>query len=778
MPHNRVPQLTESDSMNSATAHHGRAFDFSSVLACAWLIAFFLFFFSFTLPNSKPQTSRQDIWSELPDLFVYSAVQHPDPGAVQTGWRHLPQRFDLMLVATTIMAGAWGLGHLLLRLVQVPLAAHCLEKTVFAYGVGLSGLSLIVLGCGLAGLLSRPLFLGLLAVCILGELSARLVAQMKSRSIRSGKKVHSIFAAVLIGRQVSNESLLKGLGIVAVMLFLMATLLGSMLPSFDFDAKEYHLQGPKEFYQLGRITFLPHNVYTSFPFLTETLSLLAMVLRGDWYWGALAGKAVLMCFAPLTALALFAAGRRWFNPTVGWLAAVIYLSTPWTYRISIIAYAEGGLTFYLFASLLAVMIGIEKHAYGTPSLRQFLLAGVLAGSAMACKYTGVLMVILPLAAAVVVSGFMLRSITGSFIRTTGKSVAAFILGTAIVIGPWLVKNTVETGNPVYPLLYSVFDMVFNVNDWNESLDLKWKAGHSPDTYALSDLRKKFVDVTTKSDWLSPLLFGLAPLALFAAGTRPIVWSLWLFVVYLFLAWWLFTHRIDRFWIPLIPVVSLLAGIGATCSSTRLWQYVYGTIMTLAVIFNLGFITTHHCGYNAYLGDINQARSWSEFTAAGIQFLNRMNLTNNTKVLCVGEAQVFDARFPVVYNTVFDRSIFQQWCAMESEGISDGNLAMRDPEQIRQKFLDEGITHVYVNWREILRYRPTYGYSDFVTPERFIWLRHRNVLGRAIHAPESYDDVRNLQPSEKKQLDQWGRALKTTINGHSSYPKWQVFPVTP
>ena len=75
-------------------------------------------------------------------------------------------------------------------------------------------------------------------------------------------------------------------------------LLGALLPSIDFDVKEYHLQGPKEWYLAGQITFLEHNVYTSFPFLTEMLSLSGMLIFDDWFWGALVGKTVLMTFAP------------------------------------------------------------------------------------------------------------------------------------------------------------------------------------------------------------------------------------------------------------------------------------------------------------------------------------------------------------------------------------------------------------------------------------------------------------------------------------------------
>src|SRR5262249_42161099 len=55
-----------------------------------------------------------------------------------------------------------------------------------------------------------------------------------------------------------------------------AMLLGALSPQSDFDVLAYHLNGPKEWFQAGRIEFLPHNVYTSFPFLTEMLLLSGM----------------------------------------------------------------------------------------------------------------------------------------------------------------------------------------------------------------------------------------------------------------------------------------------------------------------------------------------------------------------------------------------------------------------------------------------------------------------------------------------------------------------
>ena len=86
---------------------------------------------------------------------------------------------------------------------------------------------------------------------------------------------------------------------------------GRCCPTIDFDVLEYHLQGPKEYYQAGRIAYLPHNVYTNMPFGVEMLHLLGMEVYGDWWWGALAGQLLVAAFAPAAAVLIAStAGSR------------------------------------------------------------------------------------------------------------------------------------------------------------------------------------------------------------------------------------------------------------------------------------------------------------------------------------------------------------------------------------------------------------------------------------------------------------------------------------
>lgn len=736
-----------------------------ALLALAWLLGFLLYFYSFTLPNN-PAYNRLGIWINLPELLAANIVGvEKQAERSSSGWRYFPQRLDLLLVAGAILAGAWGSGSLLLRLLRVPPALRPAERALFAMALGLSGLSLLTLVCGLLGFLSPWWFAGILAASVLFELGART----SSVALRRANSAH-VPERSAGGDRRRTSMLLAVLCIAAATPFLLAMLLGALLPPTDFDVREYHLQGPKEFFEAGRVQFLPHNVYTSFPFLTEMLSLLAMVLRNDWYRGALAGKAVLMSFAPLTGLALYAGGRRLFGPAAGWSAALVYLTTPWTYRISIIALAEGGLSFYLFASLLALIIAAQRLHNDERANRHFLLCGLLAGSAMACKYTGAVQVVIPLAVAGATAAFAVGGAGMRQVRAALLTLAVYSLGVLLTVGPWLAKNAVQTRNPIYPLLYTVLDG----RDWNAEMNEKWRIAHSAaeDGHSLSYW---LVDVSARNDWLSPLLFGLAPLALLVPGRIRATALLWLYVLFLFFAWWGLTHRLDRFWVPMIPVVALLAGGGAAWSLGRVWRYGCAVLVALAVIFNLGMVTSPLAGFNAFLADLDEARAAAEATAPGIAFLNRF-VPRGAKVLCVGEAQVFDARVPLVYNTVFDNSIFRQWFAQQQPDLPEKELPLKSGAAIREKLAAEGITHVLVNWSEVLRYRTSYGYTPFVTPERFLQLREMGALGSPIVV--DYRSIDGLADKQRTEMETWGRALIVEIRGEPAFKAIEVYAVPP
>ena len=141
------------------------------------------------------------------------------------------------------------------------------------------------------------------------------------------------------------------------------------------------------------------------------------------------------------------------------VAAIVYISTPWIYRLAAIPYVEGPLC-YFHAALIWAIVRAWTESDRFRTARLWGMAGLLAGGAFTCKYPGLISAIAPAGLAAGLAGVS---------RKSGRIAAFFVAGAVIAVGPWLSKNAVNTGNPVYPLAYRVFGGRF----WDEELDAKW-----------------------------------------------------------------------------------------------------------------------------------------------------------------------------------------------------------------------------------------------------------------------------------------------------------------
>ena len=446
-------------------------------------------------------------------------------------FENLPQRLPIILAAGLVAAAAIGLGDIALRRLKLESGLGAIERVALDYGLGAGLLGVLTLLLGRLGWLQPWLFrAALLVLAVVGLATSRLW-----RTCTFKLNSSSVLLAIVVAP------------------FVVVMILGSMLPSIDFDVLEYHLQGPKEYYQAGRIGFLPHNVYTSMPFGIEMLHLTAMEVMADWWWGGLAGQLLVALFAPAAAVLIATTTLRVGSARAAWFAAVVYLSTPWIYRLAVIAYVEGPLCFYHAALVWAAVRGFWDRSISRYSI--WLLIGLLAGCAMGCKYPALISAVIPLGALALFDCKRSRSVAPLF---------CYVLGWGVVMGPWLVKNVIDTGNPVYPLANSIFHGRY----WDQAREIKWTNAHGPRSVTANELLNSLVDVAGRSDWQSSLYLALAPLAFLRRGSRQITWVLWGFVAYLFATWWLLTHRVDRFWLPLLAPMAVLAGLGADWARNR------------------------------------------------------------------------------------------------------------------------------------------------------------------------------------------------------------------
>ncbi len=649
------------------------------IAIAAFQLAWFLWFMIEPLPNADntglPQGEKVRraylALKAIPEVVPGTSFRESFFGQALGELSHfenLPERVPIVLAGALLALAAIGLGDSISRRLGIAPGITLWERIALGYGLGAAILGDAALVLGRMGWLTPwSTRIGLGACALIGLTRSRLHRAPWPSLGRTGW----ICAALVFP-------------------FVLVMILGSMLPAVDFDVREYHLQGPKEYYQAGRIQFLPHNVYTSMPFNVEMLHLMGMELLDDWIRGALVGQLAVGLFAPAAAVLIAGAGARLASPAAGALAALVYLTTPWIYRLALIAYVEGPLCFYHAGILWTFSLG----AAILPRARWSLL-GLLAGGAMGCKYPGLISAVIPLGMLAVAQGIRKR---------TAEPLLCLFVGWAIVMGPWLVKNVIDTGNPVYPLA----DRVFHSSQWDQEREAKWNRVHGPRPIRLHDFWLSVVDVAGRSDWQSSLYVAFGVFALARPGSRKAAAWLLGYAFYLFLTWWLLTHRLDRFWLPILPVLAVLAGLGADWRTDRGWAIVRGSVVALALIANFAYVSSALAGLNEWTANLSRLRdSLNRKLTPSLAELDEI-LPANARILVVGQAAVFHMKHPVIYNTVFDR----EWIEMLGKSAT--------PAQLKERLHALGVTHVFVDWKEIERYRQpgNYGFTDYVQPERF------------------------------------------------------------
>jgi hypothetical protein len=132
---------------------------------------------------------------------------------------NLPQRLPIMLAAGLVAAAAVGLGDMALRRLKLEAGLGAAERIALDYGLGAGLLGVLTLVLGRLGWLHPWLF----RVAFFGISAVGLAT---SRLWRAGPL------------KLKSSSVLLGL---VVAPFVVVMLLGSMLPTIDFDVLEYHL---------------------------------------------------------------------------------------------------------------------------------------------------------------------------------------------------------------------------------------------------------------------------------------------------------------------------------------------------------------------------------------------------------------------------------------------------------------------------------------------------------------------------------------------------------
>lgn len=511
--------------------------------------------------------------------------------------------------ASLWLLASFGWGNLLLRTIRVRCDSTSL-RIATACGFGIGVMSLLILLLGLAGQFNRVAAWALIAVGLL------LAIYFLAPAIRAFKFDRSAKPNWLI-------------------LFLLPTLSLAVLWSFEtpgllwldepqgYDVTEYHLQVPREWYEAGRIAPLEHNVFSYFPMNVEMHYLLAMQLRGGPWDGMYLAQLMHALMFALGILALCSGANR--------LAGLLMASVPWLLMLAPTAYNEGGLL--LFGTLAIVW---TLRAIQFKQIESFLLAGALAGFACGCKLTGITFL-----ASVPLVGLLLRAI--SF-----KQSATFVVAGLLAFSPWLIRNMLWAGNPVFPEAAGLLGR----GHFSEEQVQRWQDAHSA-----SPAERTFTGRLTATwrqllaDWRYGLVFF--PLTLIAIGVsfrHPQSRLLIGLLLLQFIFWIGFTHLQGRFFLLAVPISAILiAGV-----ELAHWR----TVVTVAAACSacVGWISLTHRAF-----DLPESLGTDHYEPIVRNSILTPELASriydtSAPIALIGESRAFWFEIPMSrlrYRTVFD-----------------------------------------------------------------------------------------------------------------------------
>lgn len=600
-----------------------------------------------------------------------------------------------------------------------------------ALGVGL--FSLIVLLTGLAGLHSRTALIVLLAFCAgAGLLRAR--ALRGACSTGDAPRIDSLTSTP--SAMMRSRLLWLLLVPTAVCALLAAATAPGLIwkeEGFGYDVLEYHLQVPREYYEAGVIRYLPNNVYAAFPSAVEMLYLAGMLLMDDPVAGGSIAHYIHLFLGALSVFTVWAFARD-FCRDVGILATVTFGSTGWLVYLSGLAYVELGLVFFGLAATSVLVraarnsenpSGSEDQKSIAPAgadpvspdanardreipYRALLISGVLAGFCASCKYTGLPMLVAPLAVMAIV---LARGSAADRCKPAGVILAAALL----TVSPWLLRNLAQTGNPVFPLANQVFDA--RPEGFGDEQARRWNVGHSAranvegsenGVTVAARLGRAWSAVAADADLrFSPALLILCAIAGVLSRNRKIAGTLLLLLAVQLTVWLTLTHLYARFAVVLLIPAGLLAAPGMRALLSR------GPSARVAAvaIAILGCAASTAATVRMVIREGATGAPASLMTSGalrGYEFLGFINesLPENAHILLVGEARPFYILRETTYSVVFNECPF---ISLLESGAGDAEVIVW--------FREQGISHLLVNWNEVHRLRASYGFSPAVTHDR-------------------------------------------------------------
>ena len=587
-----------------------------------------------------------------------------------------------LLLAAGLWAGAAGIGGRL-RCAVSGACERCSEACGVDAAVGLGGLSLVLLGLGLAGWFSPQALRIVYAVFVFAGVSLLFLPSRQADVPAAPARSEPVGPA--------GAAALAVLTMAAVL-----NILASAAPEVFYDSLVYHLALPKLYLLKGAVVATPENVYSGLPQGVQMLYALAMAVSGDRLASLLHAL-----FGAAAAAALFCCVSRTAGARAGALAAFLFYLCPLVIYASWACGVDLASAFYIVAAV-CVLCRIPA-APPERALCLGALAGLLAGFAAGTKFNTI-----PACGLLLAAHFWLERRAGRGAKASAVMAAA----AGAAAAPWLIKNIAFYGNPLYPFLHERLGSL-KPADWPAFLG----AAGSRDLSAAFTTAAGFRDLVSLplrcslgswplGDWPGPVFVALVPAA-FAVRWRwgapdedpPAVWRAVAALALGGALAWALASSLVRYLVPSLPLVAAAAALAVekggwprlVKKAAWAWALV-GGLIALQSTYRQGWgigqweYLKGKVARDAYLTTQRVTYGLPYYAAA--RWVNE-NAPPGSKVLLIGESRGYYLERDFIAATVYDHNPFWTDAA-----------AAKDDDDLRARLAARGVTHLLLSARQL------------------------------------------------------------------------------
>lgn len=463
--------------------------------------------------------------------------------------------------------------------------------------------------------------------------------------------------------------------LVVAFLFAASFALAALDPILTHDDDSYHLLIPKTYLDAHRLVWMPLNVYANMPHAVEVLYVPALAI-GDYT----APKVLAFSFHFLTLAGIASFGFRHLGRVEAGILALLYVSGKNVQMHFGLAGIEPVIGYFLLCALLALLAWTRTRRPG-----YLWILAIGCGLAAGSKYPAG-----PYALAIVLGAVYALSRTGLDRRSFARLAAGVILISAALFAPWLVKNALFTGNPLYPGFYELLggEHWSRIQEFHVQSSMAAAGGDRSDWFDTLAVPFKLV---LRDGYYCPN-FSIALMALFLlAPLLPSSWKngqglLQCISIAGFLTW-VFGIRQGRFLVAWAPIMVLSAGMALRLLRGKGIALAATTVAVLGLgVFQF---LEQKFAYDPHLRTLLESRDElvkRNLNHALCTHLNR-ELPPDAKVLCLWDNMFFFLERPFSADGSYEAPAGLAWLREKD-----------DPAAFARDLRAQGFTHVLINHR--------------------------------------------------------------------------------